>query len=1338
VRKTKIMMIMEQKEISLSGGSDTRDRQREVIVPDFSRSGHCDKSSDGPLASCAASDARELVIAGALSACSAGAGSSMTPAMDRPRGEMPLDDQEEEKVKDTHPLRLHGGGKGDESSSEGDIEEPTISSKIKRKPAEDQTGIKGGVPSKVREQAHSKGDMIHVRRSRSRIKKGMKTRSRGDAQRRAQSGGDTTPSEEERETRRESPSSGSSTDRYVPAFRIKKEAPQIGDTEGAQIEPQIVTLSSDGENEGEKEASSLDARGKTDKRGSQMMDSGPSSSSVEDDKGNQDQESNPGTSTTIKKAKMTSNIPVRMNVHVQKLRAECAGKRGRPPTTGEYVRLAESKKAANDEKERELRLEREAKNFDMAEALQILHKGKLYPEDTAEEAALTPTADLASQVREAQAEIIRISKISSNLKGDLQRALRVSASLTMGLVDVLRTRADSTGAKTGEEELRRLKEHVEKLSKAQESVDERLNALKNELEVAKSQARREKEKRERATEQAQREKEKREKISEQLREEKTKAEKAMASLRDLMGNTHILKSRMKDLKTQHAEEIERLKVSLNRRTESPSTIQTVPELMEIAEEGASISTVPPISYSEAVSSPKGNKNQITREELEEFPALAPPLRGYRKMIPDRDLPPPEILEEEMTQRVSQKKRKGTKGPSWERMEVFSSISQVVEDLPLPPLPPRERKGPEASKTQQRPTRDTRKPEASKQRRTEATPRTSAANRPVTRRSEEAIERRKEKKREKRRLKRQREAARRQEQARQRTGSPTRSRQRQTQRDPPPHPAEDSGPASRTRARTRELDRTNPEVPRAQPPHLAPQNVIEDVRIPPDDWKVVKDRRKRGPNSRSRSRPGRKTYAGAAAATRPPVPTRKQERREGNQGNRQEKTRRQEAAATTIRQQQQRQPVLKKPPKTAAIQVVCPPGQCAETMRLARERVDIRRLGIEELRPRRARTGALLLEIPGANGASKADALAREMQEALRDREGVRVTRPAKTAEIRIKDLEDSVSAVEIANAIADSGECQVAEVQVGPIRLGTNRLGTAWVRCPLTAASRLLRKGKLTLGWTRARLELLQERPTTCFRCLQPGHVRAVCPNETDRSDLCYRCGETGHQARGCTAAPRCPLCAGTRRDANHRVGSRACKAPKRKERRGNATTTTTRRNEDRLDIEPMDIVQEEEPARPPISRPVRPVIEERPPPAPAPPSQPSRPITGSEPSRVGSPPQPPQPDWPMSGEGWSPDPDPQERRMKRRVLDIRAAPQETAVPPGTSHPTLPPSQVMAIGWREIDVDEEEEQLEGPVDADTGTPHREGTNDQVPPQETRTCTSTRSPVTGGDGSPNKS
>jgi len=93
--------------------------------------------------------------------------------------------------------------------------------------------------------------------------------------------------------------------------------------------------------------------------------------------------------------------------------------------------VAAAKKAVNDERERELNLEQQAKIQSMEDTSAILKKAKLSPEEAAEKGRLAPTADLASQIREAQAEVVRVSKISSNLQGPLQRTLRVAASLTM-------------------------------------------------------------------------------------------------------------------------------------------------------------------------------------------------------------------------------------------------------------------------------------------------------------------------------------------------------------------------------------------------------------------------------------------------------------------------------------------------------------------------------------------------------------------------------------------------------------------------------------------------------------------------------------------------------------------------------------------------------------------------------------------------------------------------------------------------------------------------------------------------------------------------------------------
>jgi len=233
------------------------------------------------------------------------------------------------------------------------------------------------------------------------------------------------------------------------------------------------------------------------------------------------------------------------------------------------------------------------------------------------------------------------------------------------------------------------------------------------------------------------------------------------------------------------------------------------------------------------------------------------------------------------------------------------------------------------------------------------------------------------------------------------------------------------------------------------------------------------------------------------------------------------------------------------------------------MKLARERIKLEELGVRELRPRRARTVALLLEIPGSN--RLADTLVAKIREALADKPGVVNTRPVKTAEVRVRDIEDSISAEEIAAGVASTGECEPTEVRLGPIRRAPNSLGTVWVKCPLTAAKNISKSGSIKIGWTRARVEALPERPMQCFKCMQKGHVRAVCPNTEDHSDKCYRCGVAGHRARDCTASPNCILCEGAGRSANHRIGGPACPIPrggnKRKEaasgKRPNAVTRT-------------------------------------------------------------------------------------------------------------------------------------------------------------------------------------
>ncbi|XP_011860717.1 PREDICTED: uncharacterized protein LOC105557921 [Vollenhovia emeryi] len=215
------------------------------------------------------------------------------------------------------------------------------------------------------------------------------------------------------------------------------------------------------------------------------------------------------------------------------------------------------------------------------------------------------------------------------------------------------------------------------------------------------------------------------------------------------------------------------------------------------------------------------------------------------------------------------------------------------------------------------------------------------------------------------------------------------------------------------------------------------------------------------------------------------------------------------------------------PKTAAVAISFPEGQAAEGMRFLRSQIKLEDLGIDKVKSRKALNGATLLEISGgAEAKVRADALATTIK-TVGEGKGVKVTRPEKRAEIRIKDLDESVSEEEIRAAVTKAGGGLPDDVKVGPIRRTPGGMGTCWIQCGLEVARRTAEAKRIRLGWVLCRVELLDPRPLVCFRCLERGHIRAQCRSSTDRSMLCYRCGKEGHKAQGCTETPDCAVCKG-------------------------------------------------------------------------------------------------------------------------------------------------------------------------------------------------------------------
>lgn len=143
-------------------------------------------------------------------------------------------------------------------------------------------------------------------------------------------------------------------------------------------------------------------------------------------------------------------------------------------------------------------------------------------------------------------------------------------------------------------------------------------------------------------------------------------------------------------------------------------------------------------------------------------------------------------------------------------------------------------------------------------------------------------------------------------------------------------------------------------------------------------------------------------------------------------------------------------------------------------------------------------------------------------------------------------FDESVKVEEIKEIITEAEECDYDEISIGDIKPMRNGLYMTWARCPLTAAVKIANNGKLKIGWSIVRAELLEARPKQCYKCWEFGHTKGVCRSEIDRSSLCFKCGKADHAYKDCSNDLHCILCAQEGIEASHRIGSFRCKVSKR------------------------------------------------------------------------------------------------------------------------------------------------------------------------------------------------
>ena len=147
------------------------------------------------------------------------------------------------------------------------------------------------------------------------------------------------------------------------------------------------------------------------------------------------------------------------------------------------------------------------------------------------------------------------------------------------------------------------------------------------------------------------------------------------------------------------------------------------------------------------------------------------------------------------------------------------------------------------------------------------------------------------------------------------------------------------------------------------------------------------------------------------------------------------------------------------------------------------------------------------------------------------------------AEIRIRDLDDSILAQEVAKAIALNGECRIEQVTVREVRRHPTP-HSIWAHCPLTATRKIAQHDRIVIEWSSSRVDILPSRRLQCFKCLRVGHVKSRCRTAANRSGRCFTCEENSHMTRSCKSPFRCPTCHDLGARSSHRLGSENCNLP--------------------------------------------------------------------------------------------------------------------------------------------------------------------------------------------------
>lgn len=132
---------------------------------------------------------------------------------------------------------------------------------------------------------------------------------------------------------------------------------------------------------------------------------------------------------------------------------------------------------------------------------------------------------------------------------------------------------------------------------------------------------------------------------------------------------------------------------------------------------------------------------------------------------------------------------------------------------------------------------------------------------------------------------------------------------------------------------------------------------------------------------------------------------------------------------------------RRPPPTAIVSLKPLESESyAKILKKARGAISLVDLEIENPRIRRAMNEEIIIEIPGAHGASKAGGLASRLRETVRNE--AQVARPTARGEVLLGGLDESITPEEVKTVMALNGGCLELDIRIRPIRQMWNGLGT--------------------------------------------------------------------------------------------------------------------------------------------------------------------------------------------------------------------------------------------------------------------------------------------------------